>query len=72
MVIAEIFAGLVQYASATSIQNDCNRIAGYEGSALDKLVAYVRAAYGTNCIDDYDDFIVEYGVNINNTNDACE
>lgn len=69
IVIAEIFAGLVQYAGPTSIQDDCNQLLGYAGDSLDKLIAYVRAYYGNDCIGDYDEFIRLYSA-VENTNDA--
>lgn len=69
-VIAEIFAELVQYARTDSILNDCNRIASYSGSSLDKLVAYIRSEYDSDCIDDYDAFVETYSA-IENTNDMC-
>ncbi|GJQ77977.1 hypothetical protein Trydic_g2338 [Trypoxylus dichotomus] len=69
IAIAEIFAGLVQYAGPTSIQDDCDQLLGYSGDSLDKLIEYIRAYYGNDCIDDYDEFISQYSA-VENTNDA--
>lgn len=70
-VIAELFAGLVQYAQPDSIKNDCDLLASYSGTALDKLIAYIRAQYDPDCIDDYDTFIQTY-TSIGTTNDMCK
>ncbi|GJQ77978.1 hypothetical protein Trydic_g2339 [Trypoxylus dichotomus] len=67
--IAGFFAGLVQYARPTSIRDDCNRLLGYSGDSLDKLIAYVRAPYNDECIDDYDAFIRQYSA-VENTDDS--
>ncbi|KAK9693693.1 Serine carboxypeptidase S28 [Popillia japonica] len=69
IAIAEIFAGLVQYAGQTSIQDDCNLLLGFNGTSLDKLIGYVRDYYGNDCIDDYAEFIRMYSA-VENTNDA--
>ncbi|KAI4464559.1 protease s28 pro-x carboxypeptidase-related [Holotrichia oblita] len=67
-VIAELFAGLVQYAQPDSIQNDCDLLASFSGTALDKLIGYIRTQYDPDCIDDYDTFIQTYTA-IGTTND---
>ncbi|GJQ84562.1 hypothetical protein Trydic_g226 [Trypoxylus dichotomus] len=67
-VIAELFAGLVQYARPGSIQADCHLLISYPGTALDKLTAYIREQYDPDCIDDYDSF-VETHSNVETTND---
>ncbi|XP_022905145.2 putative serine protease K12H4.7 [Onthophagus taurus] len=61
MIIAETFAGLVQYAGQYSIQNDCDKLMGFDGDALNKLIGYIKDNYkDVSCIGDYDEFIETY------------
>lgn len=71
IVIAEIFAELVQYATVTSIPNACTTLANFPGTSLDKLASYVRYYYGSDCVGDYDEFIETYSSPVI-TNDICK
>lgn len=68
--IAEIFAGLVQYATVGQIPSHCEQISGYNGSSLEKLAAYARSEVN-GCMGLYDEFLAEYASTALTTN-ACK
>lgn len=68
--IAEIFAGLVQYANVGEIARHCEQISSYNGSSLEKLAQYSRTQT-SDCMGLYDEFLDEYA-NTNLTTKACK
>lgn len=55
------WAGIVQYASGTNIQDYCDVIKEAEGSDTEKLLAFLESRYGKyDCLDSYNDYVKEY------------
>lgn len=55
------WAGIVQYASGTNIQDYCNVIKETEGTDTEKLLAFLESRYGNyDCLDSYNDYVEEY------------
>lgn len=65
------WSGIVQYAEDGDIQKYCNAIHSADGTAVDKLAAFMKAYNGDNyCLESYNDYIEHYS-QPNLTTDAC-
>ncbi|XP_025829710.1 putative serine protease K12H4.7 [Agrilus planipennis] len=58
--IAEVFAGLVQYARPGEIESACFQIENTTGSNAEKLASYIRTEYIGECMGLYDEFLQMY------------
>lgn len=55
------WAGIVQYASGSNIQDYCDVIKQTEGTDSEKLLAFLESRYGKyDCLDSYYDYVKEY------------
>lgn len=69
--IAEVFAGLVQYAAVGELETECQKLINYEGNSLEKLAQYVVDDLNGNCLGTYDDFLALYA-STNLTTGICK
>lgn len=51
------FAGLVQYASGSLLEDTCSTLLSFEGNAFDKFIAYINAYYEGYTMTDYSFYV---------------